>query len=240
MHTNLLLNSRVNGEMISEELRELIMKLGTSKTVEKGSFLFYEGDEAHEIYVIKQGLFQVSKLTPDGKELILRICKKDDIVGELTLFSDDPTYLLSAKALKQGEVYVIQKDKLERKLLENEKFAFEFMRWTHNHMRKFQSKIRDLLMNGKKSALYSTLIRLSNSYGIKKEDGVLIDLVLTNRDLANFCATTRESVNRMLVQLRKKDVIDYDKSGKILIKNLQYLRDEIGCENCPIEICNIN
>lgn len=240
MQTNLLLNSRINGEMISEELRELITNLGTLKSVEKGTFLFYEGDEAHEIYVIKQGLFQVSKLTPDGKELILRICKKDDIVGELTLFSDDPTYLLSAKALKHGEVYVIQKDKLERKLLENQQLAFEFMRWTHNHMRKFQSKIRDLLMNGKKGALYSTLIRLSNSYGVPKENGILIDLVLTNRDLANFCATTRESVNRMLVQLRNKDIIEYDKSGKIVIKNLQFLKNEIGCENCPIEICNIN
>jgi len=73
------------------------------------------------------------------------------------LFSDDPVYLLSAKALKPGEVYVIQKNKLETSLLENEQLSFEFMKWTHNHMRKFQSKIRDLLMNGKKGALYSTL-----------------------------------------------------------------------------------
>lgn len=240
MQTNLLLNTRVSGEMISDELREFFNSIGTLKSVEKDSYLLHEGDEAHEIFVIKKGLFQVSKLTPDGKELILRICKKDDIIGELTLFSHDPTYLLSAKALKSSEVYVIRKDELESTLLKDERLSFEFMKWTHNHMRKFQSKIRDLLMNGKKGALYSTLIRLSNSYGVKKENGILIDLVLTNRDLANFCATTRESVNRMLVQLRKNNVIEYDKAGKILIKDLQYLKDAIGCENCPIEICNIN
>ena len=240
MQTNLFLNARVSGEMISDELREFLNKIGMIKTVEEDSFLFYEGDVAHEIYVIKKGLFQVSKLTPDGKELILRICKKDDIIGELTLFSDDPVYLLSAKALKPGEVYVIQKNKLETSLLENEQLSFEFMKWTHNHMRKFQSKIRDLLMNGKKGALYSTLIRLSNSYGVKKENGVLIDLVLTNRQLAKFCASTRESVNRMLVQLRRNNIIENDKMGRILIKDIQYLKDEIGCEDCPIEICNIN
>lgn len=33
------------------------------------------------------------------------------------------------------------------------------------HMRKQHSKFRDLLLYGKKGALYSTLIRLANSYG---------------------------------------------------------------------------
>lgn len=55
-----------------------------------------------------------------------------------------------------------------------------------------------------KGALYSTLIRLSNSYGVERSDGILINIVLTNQDLAKFCAAARESVNRMLGDLRKK------------------------------------
>lgn len=44
----------------------------------------------------------------------------------------------------------------------------------------------------------------------------------------------------MLVQLRRNNIIENDKMGRILIKDMQYLKDEIGCEDCPIEICNIN
>nr|WP_231889783.1 Crp/Fnr family transcriptional regulator [Oceanobacillus sp. Castelsardo] len=240
MQTSVLLDAKTEEDLISPSLRELLKSISTLKVMNEESYLFHEGVEAEEIFIIKSGLVQVSKLTADGKEMILRICKHNDIIGELTLFSSDPKYILSAKVIDSGEVLVIQKDMLEKALMTNTELSFEYLKWTSNHMRKYQSKIRDLLLNGKKGALYSTLIRLSNSYGVKKDDGVLIDLVLTNQELAKFCAATRESVNRMLVELRKMDVISMDKSGKIVLKDIDYLRAKIGCENCPIEICNIN
>ncbi|CQR46569.1 Anaerobic regulatory protein [Paraliobacillus sp. PM-2] len=227
-------------EMISPELRNLLMSIGTKKNIFKDQYLFHEGEEAHEIYLLQSGLVQISKLTTEGKELLLRLCKQDDIVGELTLFADDPKFLLSCKVLEDGEVYVIKKSLLEKELMSNSALTFEFMRWVSDHMRKFQSKLRDLLLNGKKGALYSTLIRLSNSYGVTKEDGILIDMTLTNQELGSFCATTRESVNRMLGELRKKHIISIDQQGKITIHQMEYLRQAIGCEYCPIEMCNID
>lgn len=237
---NILLNSRTGSEQISKELRDVLNTISTVRKIKKNTYLFHEGREANEIYMIKSGLIEISKLAANGKEMILRICKHHDLVGELTLFTERPKYMLSARVMKDGEVFVIKKEILEKTLLSNQKLAFEFLKWTNNHMRKFQSKIRDLLLNGKKGALYSTLIRLSNSYGIQKEDGILISLSLTNQELANFCASTRETVNRLLVELRKQGTISIDKQGRILIKDMDYLRDEIGCEDCPIEVCNIN
>jgi CRP-like cAMP-binding protein len=241
MITSLMLGSKSSTKLaISQDLKELLVSISTTKKIFKDAYLFHEGLKADEIYIIKSGLVQVSKLTADGKELILRICSHDDMVGELSLFSDDPKYLLSGKVLSSGEVQVIRKEELEEAMVSNSNLTFDYMRWSSTQMRKFQSKIRDLLLNGKKGALYSTLIRLANSYGLEQDEGTLIDVALTNQELANFCAATRESVNRMLVKLRQLDVISIDKSGKIFIKDLDYLKTEIGCEGCPLEICNIN
>lgn len=225
---------------VSEDLASLLQSIGTPRKIKKGTFLFQEGEEASELYLIKSGIFQISKLSLEGKELNMRICKKDDFIGELTLFSDDATYMLSAYALEEGEVHVIQRDTLEKNLINDAPLTFEFMKWISTHLRKNQSKIRDLVMNGKKGALYSTIIRISNSYGIKNEKGILLDIHLTNQELAKFCAATRESVNRMLSELKKKNIIDYTSDGRIIILDLEYLREEIGCENCPIDICNID
>lgn len=227
-------------DLISPELKNLLLSIGTKKKIYKDDFLFREGEEAHEIYLLQSGIVQISKLTSGGKELLLRICKQNDIVGELTLFADDPKFLLSCKVFTAGEVIVIKKDLLEKELMSNSALTFEFMRWVSDHMRKFQSKLRDLLLNGKKGALYSTLIRFANSYGIKTTNGTLINLVITNQELGNFCATTRESVNRMLSELRKKNVISIDADAKITIHDIEFLRETIGCEYCPIEICNID
>ncbi|WP_100011462.1 Crp/Fnr family transcriptional regulator [Lentibacillus sediminis] len=241
MQTSQLIENQLPpNESISPELLTLLDSLGASRNVDQNTCLFREGMEANEIHLIKSGLVQVHKLTADGKELSMRICRAGDIVGELTLFSEHATYFLTAKMITAGEVVAIDKGLLEKELMEDARLTLEFMKWTSNHMRKFQTKIRDLMLNGKKGALYSTLIRLSNSYGRKRSDGILIDIAFTNQELAMFCAATRESVNRMLAELRKRDKISIQPSGKILIKDLQFLRDEIGCENCPIELCNIN
>lgn len=237
---NMPANPRRKVYHISNELRTLLESISYHKSTEKDTFLFQEGMDAQEIFIIKSGLIRIEKLTADGKELTLRLCEVTDIIGELTLFSEDPKYLLSARVVESGEVLVIKRELLEKELINNGKLTFEFMKWVSNHMRIFQSKIRDLLLNGKKGALYSTLIRLSNSYGYNTEAGIFINMPLTNQQLANFCATTRESVNRMLGELRKADIIEVKKSGHILIKDIEFLRQEIGCENCPVEICNIN
>lgn len=218
----------------------MLNEIGTVKPIHEGSHLFHEGDDANEIYLIKSGQIQISKLTADGKELLLRVCNSGDIVGELILFSDNATYFLSAEIIHSGEVIMLNKERIEKELLSNPSLALEFMKWEADHMRKFQTKIRDLLLNGKKGALYSTLIRLSNSYGVIHPKGILINMAFTNRELARFCAATRESINRMLSQLKKWDVISIEKDGRILIKNSKFLRDEIGCEYCSIDICNIN
>ncbi|KSU64396.1 Crp/Fnr family transcriptional regulator [[Bacillus] enclensis] len=225
---------------VSEDLSSLLISIGTPRTVKKGSFLFQEGERADELFLIRSGVFQISKLSLEGKELNMRICKKDDYIGELTLFSENATYMLSAYALEAGEVLTIQRNQLEKALINDAPLTFEFMKWISTQLRKNQSKIRDLIMHGKKGALYSTLIRISNSYGVKMDDGILLDIHLTNQELAKFCAATRESVNRMLSDLKKKGMIDYTPDGRIILLDLGYLREEIGCENCPIDICNID
>jgi CRP-like cAMP-binding protein len=222
----------------SIEIKELIQFADRKFKSKRGSFLFQEGMLAQELYIIVSGKVQISKITTDGRELSLRICGENDICGELTLFTDNPRYLLSAMVLEEGEIYAINKDVLETEIFQNSKLAFEFMKWMSDHFRKTQTKFRDLVLNGKRGALFSTLIRMSNSYGVHKENEIFIDLPLTNQELANFCGTTRESTNRILSELKRDKIISI-KKGKISILNLQYLRNDIGCENCSAVYCSI-
>ncbi|HEY2420238.1 MAG TPA: Crp/Fnr family transcriptional regulator [Neobacillus sp.] len=209
------------------------------KKIEKGSFLFQEGSLADELYIIQSGILQISKIIPDGRELTLRMCSHGDFVGELNLFYPSSRYLLSARVMESGEVAVIKKDVLEEKLSKDLLLSLEFMKWMSQQFRKTQTKFRDLVLHGKKGALYSTLIRMTNSHGMKTNKGILIELPLTNQEIANFCGTSREVVNRLLSDLRKAGIISIDK-GAITIHDLDYLKREIDCEDCPTEICKID
>lgn len=220
------------------EIKELLRFTDRIIHTKKGTFLFQEGTIAEELYLVISGKVQISKITSDGRELSLRICSANDLCGELTLFTENPKYLLSGLVIEDGEVAAIRKDVLEKEIFQDSSLAFEFMKWMSDHFRKTQTKFRDLVLNGKRGALFSTLIRMTNSYGIEKPDGILIDLPLTNQELANFCGTSRESTNRILNELKRENIISV-KKGKIFIHDLQYLKKEIDCENCPAIYCSI-
>ncbi|MDL4842909.1 Crp/Fnr family transcriptional regulator [Aquibacillus rhizosphaerae] len=224
---------------MSEDLASILSTVDHTMKIEKNSFLFQQGEEVTELYIILSGRVQIGKISPDGRELTLRICTKGDIVGELSFDSEEVKYILNAKVTEDGEVAVIKKNTLEEKLLTDSKLAMEFMKIMSVNYRRDQTKFRDLVLHGKKGALYSTLIRLTNSYGVKQKDGILIDIILTNQELANFCGTSRESVNRLLNDLKRSNILSINKS-KITIHDLQYLKDEINCEDCPVVLCSID
>lgn len=212
---------------------------GSYEKITKGSYLFLEGQKASKFYIVTKGKLKISKFSGDGKELSLRLANKHSIIGELTLFSPDPSYLFNAKALEDSEVYGISNKVLEDFLLREPTFTLDFMRVMSEHIRKQHTKFRDLLMYGKKGALYSTLIRLTNSYGVQTEEGITIRVPLTNQELANYSCTTRESVNRMLVELKEMGIIS-TKGKVITICDLDFLKSEINCEGCPPSICRID
>ncbi|MGY3718206.1 Crp/Fnr family transcriptional regulator [Sutcliffiella cohnii] len=226
-------------DKLSKELKQFLYTFEKKINIKKGTYLFHEGETANEIYLILSGKVQMSKITPDGQELTMRLCSEDDIVGELTLFTDGALYLLNAKVMEDGTAIVIPKDELEMGVANDSKIAVELMKWMSIHFRKTQTKFRDLVLKGKKGGLYSTLIRMTNSYGVMKPNGILIDTPLTNQDLANYCGTSREVVNRMLSELKKNEILSVEK-GKITIHDLNFLKLEIDCENCPVELCSID
>ncbi|MDW7615851.1 Crp/Fnr family transcriptional regulator [Peribacillus simplex] len=229
----------MNGFSLSNRLHAILDNKQQIKHLEKGCFLFQESTPASDLYYILKGKVELSKVVPDGRELTIRICSENDLVGETVLFSPNPKYMVNAKMLEDGTVAVISKEALEGKIASDSQLAVEMMTWLSAQNRKNQAKFRDMLLHGKKGALYSTLIRLLNSHGTEVEGGKVINLPFTNQELANFCGTSREVVNRMLAQLRKNNVISI-KKGRITILDLDYLKQEIDCENCPIENCTID
>ncbi|MCW1928477.1 Crp/Fnr family transcriptional regulator [Bhargavaea beijingensis] len=210
-----------------------------SVAIDKGEYLFREGEPAQTLYCVETGKVRIGKVTPDGREITFRICGEGDFIGEIMPFCPTAPYTVEAKASEDTRVAVIPKDRLEELLYLEHELSIAYMKWMGILQQRTQSKFRDLILHGKKGALYSTLIRMSNSYGIPADGGgILIDLDLTNQELANFCGMTREVANRMLSELRRNNKLRMD-NGKIVLTDIGFLRDAMHCENCPVEICSI-
>ncbi len=201
-------------------------------------YLFHEGDAAKYFYIVRSGQIGILKYVGTGRSLALRLAARDSIIGELPLYEEAPAYIFNAIAYTASEVYAIEFPTLTYYLEQRSELAIALLKVIGAHMRKQHSKFRDLVLYGKKGALYSTLIRLANSYGRETPEGILLTVPLTNQELASYSATARENVNRMLTELRKDGIIKYQ-DHCIVIRDLGALKRFIQCENCGREICNI-
>ena len=228
-----------NVKELSADLQELLTIPHTIKEYEKDAYLFQEGDTINDIFLVQSGKVQIGKVTPDGRELTLRICGPHQLVGEITLYSPAAKYLLDAKTLETVRCVKITVGAIEDALLTKPEIAITLLKWMGLNHQKTQTRFRDLLLHGKRGALYSTLIRMSNSYGVIQSNGILIDHLFTNQELANFCGMAREVVNRLLGEMKKEGHISM-LEGKIMIHDLAYLKNEITCEDCPIAFCRID
>ncbi len=224
---------------ISTSYIEELLTLGIKRTANETTHLFLDGEKATHIFFIHSGSVQLTKTTANGKELTLGVCGAGDLVGLFGLFDLDVIYNATGTMIENGEITAIPRGSLEKMLTQNGDFCVEFMRWMATVNRRMQSKFRDLLLNGKAGALYSTLIRMCNTYGTQTDTGILIDLPLTNRELAQHIGLARETVNRMLAELKKLDVVEIKPNGYLVVKDLQYLKDVIFCDDCPPDICQI-
>lgn len=219
-----------------KKLSELMYK----KTAAAGTYLFWEGETAGKLYYIHSGKVKLRKSTEDGKDFILSILKKGDLIGEFGL-DDQAVHSFSAEVTEDAEIGIIQEKDLEVLLYQHGDFAVEFMRWMGLMQRSMQSKFRDLLLYGKPGALVSTLIRMSNSYGTPCKEGIRIDLKMTNSEMAELIGTTRESVNRMLSSLKDEGTIGTS-GNHLVIHRIEELRRVCNCPSyptCPKEICRL-
>ncbi|AEI39986.1 Crp/Fnr family transcriptional regulator [Paenibacillus mucilaginosus] len=221
----------------TDENLEKLKGIMYSKQVKAGSYLFWEGEPANHLYYMKKGSIKLSKTTDAGNKITLYIHHTGDLFGQITPFQQS---LLSydAEVTEDAEIGIIQQKDLEILLWQHGDLAVEFMKWMGMMHQMTQTKFRDLMMYGKPGALCSLLIRLSNSYGHPQEDGIVIRKRMTNAEMAEMVGATRESVNRMLNDMRKEEAITID-NGQIVIRNLEYLRDICHCEACPKEICRV-
>lgn len=224
-----------------EPIKQLLLEhVNYDKTLEKDESLFIPGDMINYLYFIKSGKIVISQPIADGREFSLRLCKAGDLIGDSTLFSNHgQKHIFHAVAFRKSRVVGIDKHKLNHLMKHDARLATYLMNEISENALRDNMKLVDLVMYGKKGALYSMLIRLANSYGEKKSDRIFINLALTNQELANFCGTSRENINRLLSDLRKNQVISI-KNKYISIHNINFLKEELNCEGCPVTLCSIH
>ena len=178
------------------------------------------------IYILKDGVVKVSVFMLDGREFNITYLKGFDVISMLkdAVNKSDFSSLLIRVESDEASFYSVSKELINQLLNEHS----ELVEYVNTYYRKKLSETISrqglMTMNGKNGAVCAFIYYLVTMFGKEARDGILIDLKITNDDIAGFCGiSTRHSVNRILRGLREEHVIR-TLYNKIMVLDVEYLK----------------
>lgn len=193
----------------------------TSRMVKKGEVLFDEGEHINGVYCIRSGVCKVSKMSDNGRDQIVHLIKKGDLIGERSLVNNEASNL-KAIAVNDMEVCFIPKEEILRDLESNTSFTMEVLKNMALSLKNADNVIVDMAQKTVKQRLALTLLYLEERF-INHEEGN-IDIHLSREDIANIIGTATESAIRLLSEFKKKKLIEL-KGKQIAVIDKKGLRE---------------
>ncbi len=192
----------------------------TSYTIKKGDTIFKEGDTLNGIYCIKEGICKLSKLSPNGKDQIVKLIKTGEILGQRSMISEESANL-SAIALEDMEVCFIPRTEIVGFFDNNNQFSMSVMKSICGDLKDSDNNMVSMAQKTVKQRLADTLLHLESNFGTNA-DGSL-HLQLSREELAGMIGTATESCIRLLSELKKEGYISLS-GKKITIKDSAKLK----------------
>lgn len=187
-----------------------IAEVSSLKLLDKGDYLFHEGDPAHGFYVVQRGAVNVHRVSAAGKEQVIHVFRTGDSFAEVALASERG-YPADARALEPTQVLLVQKDGILALLKRQPELALRMLGSMSSHLRVLVGQLEDLTLKDVETRLANWLVKRCPNP--PSETPVRIELKMTKRVLAAELGTVSETLSRTLAKFREQKLLTV--KGKI-------------------------
>jgi CRP-like cAMP-binding protein len=181
-----------------------IAEAAVPKSLDKGEYLFHEGDRAVGFYVIQRGAINVHRVTAAGKEQIIHVFRTGESFAEVALASDTG-YPADARAQEPSHVLLVQKDGILGLLRRQPELALRMLGSMSSHLRVLVGQLEDLTLRDVETRLANWLVKRCPNP--QSEQPARIELTMTKRVLAAELGTVSETFSRTLAKFREQKLL---------------------------------
>lgn len=209
-------------DLSAAELDEL-SRTAIERSFPKKTIIFHEGSEREAVYFIAEGLVKTYKTDENGHEQIVSFLREGQMFPHTGFFDTSP-YPATAETIVNTMLLAVPVQSFERMLIKHPSMAVKIMRVMSRKIQELQVKLQEISGQDVHERTLSFLLNIAEHYGTRNEAGIRVAVPMTNQDIANAIGTSRESVNRLLNQLRKEGIIEKDRRG-FVIHSIDSLRN---------------
>jgi CRP/FNR family transcriptional regulator len=208
---------------LSEADRRELASHAIEVPIQKGQFIFREGDAADWFHIVKHGNVKCVKSSPEGREVTLKVLMPGDLFCcEASAFAGEG-HPGCAQSMGEGTVVKIHRKVMLDVIQRNPEAAVNIINYLSLRLRESQDNAKAFALDRAEQRIAAILVNLTQRSGIQEANGIRIGVKLTHQDLADMAGLTKETTSRILSRFKKDHLIS-GAGKKLVIQDLPRLQ----------------
>ena len=192
------------------------------KTKPKFSYIYLPDEPSEQIFFLLKGTIKLATHSDDGKEVIKALCQPHAMFGEMSIIGETRRQDFAQALREEVMLYVLKVEDLKKLMQSNFHLCDKIMTLFGNRLMRAENKLESLIFKDARTRIIEFIKDSIERTGRKVGLEMLLKHSLTHQDIANITCTSRQTVTLVLNELRKSDLIYFNR-GKILVRDMAKL-----------------
>jgi len=188
---------------------------------EANQYVYLPEEPAQKIFLINGGRIKIGTYGADGKEVTKAILSSGEVFGELALVNNGSRRDF-AFSLEPTSLCVLEKGDLQAMLRERSELQLFFLRLIGNRTLQLEQRLENLMFKTSRSRIVEFLHELATSRGRAVGYEREVRNMLTHKEIADLTGTSRQTVNAVLNDLRRQNILTFDRK-RMLVRDMEKL-----------------
>lgn len=205
---------------LKEEIICSILEYSHNKKLLRGERLFMSDDACTGLYIIKEGLIEISQVGEDGKKIVLHHAGKGAFLGDTILFNEGK-YEANAYALRDTELLSIEKKGFENLIYSYPEIGIRMLVDFGTRIKRLKAFAAEIALKDVRERIVKLLLELVRD-GASDARPIVLTNIPTQDEMAFRIGTVREVLCRELHKLEKTNLVKV-KRGEVIIYDIEKL-----------------
>jgi len=210
-------------DLDEDELGHIADKM-VAKHFENGNYIFLEDSEGEQCFFVLEGSVKVTRLSKDGREVILAMLNEGDFFGEMSLL-DGESRSANVIALEKTKVLTLDRNDFISVVNNYPQIAVQLLKELARRLRKSDRQIASLSLSDAEKRIALCILRFADEQGVIQNGKVSIPKTPIQQDIANMAGTSRETVSRALGLLEREDLIQRNGRELIILDYKKFIKE---------------
>ena len=184
----------------------------SSEMVDRNKTIFFPGDPAERVYLIRRGAVRLSRVYESGEEITVALLRENSLFGVLSLLTghrSDRFY--HSVAFTRVEMVTAPASSVRQAIEADTSVGLLLLQGLSSRILQTETMIETLTHRDMSSRLVSFLLVLCRDFGMPGSQGITIDLRLSHQAIAEAIGSTRVTITRLLGDLRNSGLVEIDR-----------------------------